>query len=347
MPDSRYFTDNVSNFEGSTNSNRGAANIDYDVDETLRVTVEPSMSINRTNSVNSNNRISTDENGDLINRNDRITVSDGHQRNFSNRFGIMKKLDTIGKMVSFNFSNDNSENVNTTNLNSIREIFGDDPSVENLDQLSEIDNKRNSYELEVEYRQPLTSKLFLEFGYEYRNDQRDNAKEVMDFDTNTNGYTDFNTALSSDFTFGNIQQSPSFGVRSDGEKLNIRADASYVMTELKNEDFLQNTSFSNSYKNLLLRTRVRYNLGKNKRIYLRYNSSLNVPSVNQLQPVPNINDPLNVVIGNPNLLPSINHGVDFNYNNYNWKDRTGIFLYTGFDIQKDRVSAISTTDDNF
>tara|TARA_R110000765_G_scaffold214304_1_gene319380 strand:- start:363 stop:3125 length:2763 start_codon:yes stop_codon:yes gene_type:complete len=347
LPDSRYFTDNVSNFEGSTNSNRGAANIDYDVDETLRVTVEPSMSINRTNSVNSNNRISTDENGDLINRNDRITVSDGHQRNFSNRFGIMKKLDTIGKMVSFNFSNDNSENVNTTNLNSIREIFGDDPSVENLDQLSEIDNKRNSYELEVEYRQPLTSKLFLEFGYEYRNDQRDNAKEVMDFDTNTNGYTDFNTALSSDFTFGNIQQSPSFGVRSDGEKLNIRADASYVMTELKNEDFLQNTSFSNSYKNLLFRTRVRYNLGKNKRIYLRYNSSLNVPSVNQLQPVPNINDPLNVVIGNPNLLPSINHGVDFNYNNYNWKDRTGIFLYTGFDIQKDRVSAISTTDDNF
>ena len=151
LPDSRYFTDNTSNFEGSTNSNRGAANIDYDVDETLRVTIQPSLSVNRTNSVNSNNSVSTDENGDLINRNDRISVNDGLQRNFSNRFGIMKKLDTIGKMITITFSNDNSENLNTANLNSYREIFGDDPSVETLDQLSEIDNKRNSYQLELGY----------------------------------------------------------------------------------------------------------------------------------------------------------------------------------------------------
>tara|TARA_R110000868_G_scaffold222048_1_gene473887 strand:+ start:6148 stop:8910 length:2763 start_codon:yes stop_codon:yes gene_type:complete len=347
LPDSRYFTDNVSNFEGSTNSNRGAANIDYDVDKTLRVTLQPSLSVNRTNSVNRNNRVSTDESGDLINSNERTTVNDGFQRNFSNRFGIMKKLDTIGKMVSITFSNDNSENVNTSNLNSVREIFGDEPSVENLNQLSETDNSRNSYELEVDYRQPLTSKLFLDFGYQYQNDQRDNVKQVMDFDPSNNGYTDFNTALSSDFNFKNIQQSPSFGLRSNGEKLNFRVNASYVMTDLKNQDFLQNTSFTNSYKNLLFRSSFRYNIDKNKRVYLRYNSRLNVPSVNQLQPVPNINDPLNVVIGNPNLLPSVNHGVDFNYNNYDWKSRTGLFIYAGMDIQKDRVSAISTTDDNF
>jgi hypothetical protein len=347
LPNRRYFTDNTSNFEGATNSNRGAANIDYDVDETLRVTIQPSLSINRTNSINSNNSVSMDENGDLINRNDRISVNDGLQRNFSNRFGIMKKLDTIGKMITITFSNDNSENLNTANLNSYREVFGDDPSVETLDQLSEIDNKRNSYQLELGYRQPLTSKLFLDFGYDYSNDQRDNAKYVMDFDTATNGYTDFNSALSSDFTFGNIQQSPSFGIRSNGEKLNFRVNASYVMTDLKNQDILQNTSFSNSYKNLMFSSNVRYNIDRNKRLYLRYNSRLNVPSVNQLQPVPNINDPLNVVIGNPNLLPSVNHGIDFNYNNYNWQERTGVFLYTGLDIQKDRVSAISTTDDNF
>ena len=193
----------------------------------------------------------------------------------------------------------------------------------------------------------MTSKLFLAFGYEYRTDQRDNAKQVMDYDASSNGYTNLNSALSSDFIFDNIQQSPSFGIRGNGEKLNFRVNASYVMTDLKNQDYLQNTSFSNSYKNLMFRSHFRYNIDKNKRLYLRYNSRLNIPSVNQLQPVPNINDPLNVVIGNPNLLPSVNHGIDFNYNNYNWKERSGIFIYSGIDIQKDRVSAISTTDDNF
>ncbi|MCK0148018.1 outer membrane beta-barrel protein [Arenibacter sp. F26102] len=347
LPDSRYFTENESNFDGSTNSNRGAANIEYDVDKTLRISLQPSMSVNRTNSVNRNNTFSTDEEGDLINSNNRITVNDGFQRNFSNRLSVMKKLDTIGKLITFSFSNDNTENISNSNLNSVREVFGDDPSVENVDQLSDINNKRNSYELEARYRQPLTSKLFLDIGYEFKNDHRDNTKEVMDYDVDDNRYTQFNETLSSDFNFENIQQSPFLGLRHNGDKLNLRVNASYVMTELDNQDFLQGTSFSKSYKNLLLRSRIRYSLGKNSRVYLRYDSRLNLPSISQLQPVPNVNNPLNVVIGNPNLLPSVNHGIDFNYNNYNWKDRSGVFLYTGLDIQKDRVSAISTTDENF
>ena len=347
LPDSRYFTENESNFEGSTNSNRGAANIEYDVDETLRVSLQPSMSVNRTNSVNRNNTFSTDEEGDLINSNNRITVNDGFQRNFSNRLSVMKKLDTIGKLITFTFSNDNSENKSTSNLNSVREIFGDDPSVENVDQLSDINNKNNSYELEARYRQPLTTKLFLDIGYEFKNEHRDNTKDVMDYDVDDNRYSQFNEALSSDFNFVNIQQSPFLGLRHNGDKLNLRVNASYVMTELDNQDFLQGTSFSKSYKNLLLRSRLRYSLGKNSRIYLRYDSRLSLPSVSQLQPVPNVNNPLNVVIGNPNLLPSVNHGIDLNYNNYNWKERSGVFFYTGLDIQKDRVSAISTTDENF
>ncbi|MEG3656808.1 outer membrane beta-barrel protein [Arenibacter palladensis] len=347
LPDSRYFTENESNFEGSTNSNRGAANIEYDVDETLRISLQPSMSVNRTNSVNRNNTFSTDEEGDLINSNNRITVNDGFQRNFSNRLSVMKKLDTIGKLITFTFSNDNSENKSSSNLNSVREIFGNDPSVENVDQLSDINNKNNSYELEARYRQPLTTKLFLDIGYEFKNEHRDNTKDVMDYDVDDNRYSQFNEALSSDFNFINIQQSPFLGLRHNGDKLNLRVNASYVMTELDNQDFLQGTSFSKSYKNLLLRSRLRYSLGKNSRIYLRYDSRLSLPSVSQLQPVPNVNNPLNVVIGNPNLLPSVNHGIDLNYNNYNWKERSGVFFYTGLDIQKDRVSAISTTDENF
>jgi len=46
--------------------------------------------------------------------------------------------------------------------------------------------------------------------------------KVMDFDAGNNSYTDFNSALSSDFNFENVQQSPSFGIRSNGEKLNFR-----------------------------------------------------------------------------------------------------------------------------
>jgi len=209
-----------------------------------------------------------------------------------------------------------------------------------------VSNKGNSYDLEAEYRQPLLDRWFLDLGYEYSRDDRENSKLVMDFDEASGRFTLFNETLSSDFNFESIQQTPSIGVRKRGDNLNLRFGASYTFTDLNNRDFLQNTSFSRSFKNLLFTGRLRYSLGKNKRFYASYRSRLNLPSVNQLQPVPNVNDPLNIVIGNPDLSPAVNHGINFNYDNYNWKERTGIYVYSNIDIEKNRVSAISTTDEN-
>lgn len=346
LPDRRFFSENESNFVGSTNSNRGAANLEFDIDSTLRISVEPSMSVNRTDSKRFNTSATTNDDGELINRNNRTRAEDGFQRNFSNRFNIIKKLDTIGKFVSLSFSNNNTENNSTSLLNSLREIFGDTPEEQLLDQRSEVNNKRNSYEMEMEYRQPLVNKWFLDLGYTYNNDDRDNTKDVMDFDQTSNGYTLFNEELSSDFNFKSEQHTPSMGIRRRGEKLSIRFDASYAFTNLNNRDFLQNTSFSRSYENLLFRGRLRYSLGKNKRFYIRYNKRLDLPSINQLQPVPNVNDPLNIVIGNPDLSPAVEHGINFNYDDYDWKERTGIYVYSNIDFQKNRVSAVSTTDEN-
>ncbi len=347
LPDRRYFTENVSNFVGSTNSNKGSANLEFDLDETLRISVQPNMSVNWNNSNNRNNTISKNEDGELINSNERVSISDDYQRNFSNRVSLMKKLDTIGTILSFSFSNNNSENKSTSSLNSVREIYGDNASLEILDQLSEVNNRRDSYELEASYRQPLGNKVFVNIGYQFSHDKRGDNIEVMDYDDNTNGYNLFNETLSSDFNFTNQQQTPSLGIQSQGEKLNFRISANYVFTDLTNTDYLRDSNFSNSYENITFNGNINYSLGKNKRLSLRYNSRLNIPNVNQLQPVPNVNNPLNVVIGNPNLQPGLNHRISFNYNNYNWRERSGVYVYSGFNIQDDWVSAVTTTDEDF
>ncbi|PKA97453.1 carboxypeptidase-like protein [Flavobacteriaceae bacterium MAR_2009_75] len=347
LPDGRFFTDSDSKFRGSSNSNRGSASLEFDIDKTLRVTLEPSMSVSRTDSYNQNTSVSYDEDGNLINRNNRTTRDDGFQRNFSNRFSIIKKLDTLGRFVSLRFSNNNNENRNASNLSSLREVFGDESEEQTLDQFSEVDNKRNNYEIQGEYRHPITEKIFLDLEYEYSYDDRDNQKEVFDFNEEEGSYNLFNEELSSNFNFKNIQQTPSFGIRRNGEKLNFRIVAEYKFTELSNQDFLQNTSFSKSYENLLFNARMRYSFGKNKRFNARYRSNLNFPSVNQLQPVPNVSNPLNIVIGNPELSPAVSHNINFHYNDFNWKDRTGLYAYLNVDFQENKVSGISTTDENF
>ncbi|MCG2459936.1 outer membrane beta-barrel protein [Flavobacteriaceae bacterium F89] len=347
LPDSKYYTETISNFNGTTNSNMGSAGLEFDIDKTLRVNMEPYMNISRTNSSNLKNTISTDEEGNKINSNETMTADDGMQRNFANRFGIIKKLDTVGKFVRFSFNNRNIENQTVSRLNSLRNIYGDTPSEEILDQQTQVDNDNDNYELEASFRQPLGNKLFLDVEYEYDYSQLANTRSVYDYDKTTDDYTLFNETLSSDFDFRNVQQTSSLSVRKDGKKLRYGVTAGYTFTNLRNQDYLKDIGFAKKYENLLFDMYTRYTIGKNKRFRLNYNSNLDVPSVSQLQPVPNVNNPLNIIIGNPNLKPAISHRIRFNYSDYNWKDRTGFYVYMGITMDENRVSQVTVTDEDF
>ncbi len=346
LPDGSYFTDTESNFVGTTISNQATANLEFDVDKTTRVTIQPSFSVNNTNSTNAENTVSRDGEGNVINDNMSLQTSDGFQRNFSNRLEVMKKLDSLGKYVRVYFENNNRVNDSESFLNSERNIYGDDPSQQILDQRTTIDNANDSYELGASFRQPLNKDLYLDFRYSYNNNEQQNERSVSDFDETTGEYV-YNSTLSSDFDFNARKHVPEIGIGSNGKKFRFNVRARMEQIALDNEDFIQATSFSKNYNNLLFGSHFNYNIGASKRASINYNTRLNVPSVNQLQPVPNVSNPLNIIVGNPNLGPEITHSLYLNYNDYNWKDRTGLFVYSGMNFEEDKVVSITTTDEDF
>ncbi|SDQ05476.1 outer membrane beta-barrel protein [Flagellimonas zhangzhouensis] len=346
LPDGSYFTDTETNFLGTTNSNQGALNLEFDVDKTTRITVQPNISVTNTNSTNAENTVSTDEDGNLINSNTSLTTSDGNQRNFSNRLEVMKKLDTLGTYIRAYFNNNNRANDSEGYVNSQRSIFGDNPSEQDLDQRTLIDNSNDSYELGAAYRHFFNKQFYLDVRYEYENTKQQNERSVSVFDEDLGQYV-YNSTLSSDFNFTVDKHAPEIRIGSNGKKLRFNVRARLENNSLNNEDFVQSTTFSNAYNNVLFGSFINYQMGNSKRLSLNYNSNLNVPSVTQLQPVPNISNPLNIIVGNPNLAPEISHNIYLNFNNFNWKDRTGIFAYSGMNIEEDQVVSITTTDEDF
>jgi len=346
LPDGSYFTDTETSFVGNTNSNQGSANLEFDVDKTTRISVRPNLSVNNTNSSNAENTVSTDEDGNLLNDNTSLQKTDGFQRNFRNRVEIMKRLDTMGRYVRVYFNNDNRVSDSETLLNSERNIYGDNASQNILDQRTIVDNSNDSYEIGASYRQPMNKDLYLDFRYKYENNEQKNERSVFDFDESTGGYT-FNSSLSSEFDFNVKKHVPEVGFGSNGKKFRFNVRARLEQIDLKNEDYIQSTSFSKDYSNLLFSSYANYDFGNNKRMGLHYRSQLSVPSVNQMQPVPNVSNPLNIIQGNPNLDPQINHNIYLNFNNYNWKDRTGLFLWANMGIQEDQIVSVTTTDEDF
>ena len=57
-------------------------------------------------------------------------------------------------------------------------------------------------------------------------------------------------------------------------------------------------------------------INKQSSIRVNYNGSSRAPSLDQIQPIVNNIDPLNIALGNPNLKQSFNHRINLSYNDY-------------------------------
>ena len=62
---------------------------------------------------------------------------------------------------------------------------------------------------------------------------------------------------------------------------------------------------------------MRYKFSKTRSLRINYRANTSSPSLSQLQPVMDVSDPMNIVIGNPDLKPTFTQSVGFHYNNYN------------------------------
>ncbi|MDF0707758.1 outer membrane beta-barrel protein [Flagellimonas okinawensis] len=346
LPDNHFFTETESNFEGNTSTNQGTANLEFDIDKSLRITAKPSLNFNRARSTDYNLSSSYDDDDQVINQNISRETNEAYQRKFSNEIRILKKLDSLGRYVSLVFENQNDINDVTSKLYSQREIFGSNPSVELLDQQSLINSANDRYNINVRYRQPLSKNLIMEFGYGFENWLQTNTRTVFEKNPTLEDYSDFDSSLSSDFKFSTKQHLPSLGLRYNAKKISFNITAVFNRLNMDNRDDFQESTYDRDSDKLLFESFLNYSLGNNKRLSLSYRSNLSFPTIQQLQPIANVNNPLNIVTGNPRLLPQTNHHIYFSFNNYNWRDRTGFLLYSGFDMQDNQVVTSTETSED-
>lgn len=346
LPDRRFFTDSESDFEGSTESHRASAELEFDIAKGLQITMEPTVQFSSSESLSANNTVSSDELGELINQNTTNTRSTAEQRRFDNELELLKRTDTLGSYLRLSFNGGFNESGAEDFQESLQQTFGDDPTEERFDQLRDQDNLTTNLGWEFRYRQALAKGVFFDAGYEFGNTTQDNRLSVFEKDEMTDQFTEFNEDLSTDFEFQNRFHQPNISFRKRGEKLRFNATANYRITDLENQDALQGASFTKRYNNWLFNARTSYRFSRNARLSVNYNSSFQAPSVNQLQPIENLSNPLNIVVGNPNLNPAITHRISFNVNNYNWREQTGYFVYSGVTAQNNQITSVTTTDVN-
>lgn len=88
--------------------------------------------------------------------------------------------------------------------------------------------------------------------------------------------------------------------------------------------------------------RARFKWSAQRSMHLFYNGRSSQPSMNQLQPVPDTSDPLNITIGNPDLKPSFNHNLMIRFQDFNMDSQRSIMLMAFLNMTQNSI--VSRTD---
>ncbi|MEP5339849.1 MAG: outer membrane beta-barrel protein [Algibacter sp.] len=348
LADSRYFTSsNSSSFSDNENH---SANVEFDVkiDSTLLINIEPSFSYSKSSNIYNEEESSTDELNELINQSTSSSNVENIGKNFSNDIDITKKFGARGAFIKFSIDNEIRTRELDDYLKSETNILGDAPEDIIRDQYTDGDNKVNRLNSRITYRLPLIGKeFFVEFKYSYNRNKQEDRKSTFDKDINTNTYSVFNTDLSTDFEYINETSTPTLEFEYRNDKLSAKFETSYVFRTLENNDILRpDFSLKRDFEAVELRTRFRYKFSSKSSLRMGYNLDNSPPQLSRLQSFVNVSNPLNTIIGNPNLEPENNHRVYMSYNNFDFQKGSGYYGDLSANFQNDKVVSKTTIDEN-
>lgn len=332
---------NTNSFNAITSKQQGCMfEVNYKPDTATYLII--SSDIGLANGSNANNSASVQTG---IIRQDLKTISEStnssptiHTAITYNRF-LSKKGRLISAGVNINKSNtDGSQQIS----NEI--VYYDqnnNPAKDSLlNRLIKNPNRSLNTNLNITYTEPLTTHAFIDVSYKLNfNAQHSNLTTDVTSATEAPHRVD---SLSNSVQSHFLTQRGDITYRYQNDKLTLNQGISFQQNTLSNNSSLLNNTIKQNVNSVFPVTKLQYILNKSNSLNFDYNGTSNAPLASELQPVKDIHDLQNVIIGNPDLKPSINHAVNLGYTHVDIKTQQQFMLYLNGGITQNQVVSNTT-----
>lgn len=342
LPDSRYFTNSLISSNLINDSHRANLRYEVEFDTLTKLSVTPRFNANIGISFRDRYEENLDENMNLQNTSVVDEMEELNSADFSNNIDFIKRFGSRGSYLQIDVNHSHSTQENENIYFSESNFLNNPDNDEIQDQLIDQDENTNSFGAGISKRNVLAEKLFLDLNYDFSTSKSRNTRNV--FDAVDGDYTNFNELLSNDFEVKSFKHTPNAGINYEGEVWRVDTEIGLLNTTLKTDNFINDISFDNTYNNIFIDADIRYSIERSKSISLGYSTNAEVPSVRQLQPVEDRTNPFNIIVGNPELEPTFNQRVNFNFRNFDFATRSGFFGYMYANFTNNQVVATSSVE---
>lgn len=318
--------------------------LDLVIDSTSEVTVSGSLAIRSSDDNSFQQDTTSNEAFQILNLNIQEQQNKASSSAFSGQANYRKKLKKKGRSYTVDGSYGYSPSETLNDL--ISEVY-DENAVLNITrsvfQFQNNNSGANNYAAGATYTEPLSSKWYWVSNVSTRNNRTDLIKDFYYLDPTTRTVGDLNTELSRRFDNTFIYYIAGTNLRYRGTNIASNIGVDLQQSSLEGIPSI-GSLIDKNFTYLLPKASVAFD---KLNLNVNYSTSIREPSIDQLQPIVDNTDPLNIYVGNPNLIPEYRHNMRIRYNFFDQFNFKALFANVRLGYTKNRITTSSYVDEFF
>ena len=292
-----------------------------------------------------------------VNASDNASLSDGNSLSANLNMQVTRKLNDKGRNVSLRVRGSYGENESDRYSNNITRYYGDGIITVEDTIRRYITTPTNNYSLstEVSYSEPLADRVYLQFSYnfQYGYNESDNstydlmnAKDRLNFilgilpNDFSGSWIDPEQSKYAEYKKFNHDARVTFRVNRDTWRLSAGMAFRPQNTRLSYKKGEYQVDTTRNVFNFSPEIDFRYQPQKQTQLRFSYRGRSSDPSMENLLPITDNSNPLNIRTGNPGLKPSFSHNISMNFNTFNMDAQRGIFSHVNGSFTQNAISNI-------
>jgi hypothetical protein len=344
--DSSLFSDQLQNSLNRNDNHRINFNFETEFDSSNSLRIRPNVSFQHTNFNSIQQTNTTREGGTPVSTSNSTRSRDTRGVNGSADVTFRHRFAKKGRTASFGLNmglNTNDAFGNNLSVNNSYNEAGTNFTTDTINQRYDQTSERKNFSGTISYTEPVTKTSQLEINYNYTQNNNNSDRQTYNYDSASKNYNALDTALTNVFENKYLSNRITLNYQIRQAKWNITFGTGVQFAEQNSLNKTRNIETNQKYTNLYPTANFTYQFTTTKNLRLFYSGRTNPPDVQQLQPVTDYSDPLNITRGNPDLRQEFSNSIRLLYNSFNQKTQKSFFASVNGTFTNNKISNFITT----
>lgn len=315
MPDTQYVNNSESQRISRSLRNNATARVELTIDSTSNINIRVNAGVAQNNNESRNRSDYTTMEGAKINESNTFNKTRQDNYNADIDINYAKKFKKKGRSFTGNFRGGYRQGAGNTDFRSQNQFFQTGNDL-NFNQEKRDSSLSLNSALRLTYTEPLINEK-LHLTVAASSNYTDNNAVLSTYDRDASGQlSGLNELYSSDVHNSVLTNLGGATLRYNDKVLYATVGGNISFTDYQNTDNLRYVQFQRNFVNFFPQASIRYSKKRTSSISLNYNGATNQPRVDQIQVMVQNTDPLNIRLGNQNLVQEFRHTISTYFNTY-------------------------------